>query len=72
MIDRAAGFFKSLNHFFEFLDGILADATYFIPLYVQGALAMLFFFAFIILACKLVKGIFEIIKSVLTSIFFFM
>ena len=71
MIDRITGFFKSLNHFFQFFNGLMEDMTYFVPMYIQGALAMLLFFAFVVLAVKLVKGILEVIKTILTSIFFF-
>lgn len=71
MIDRIKGFWDSLVHFFTFFDDLMADVTYFVPPYIQGALLMFIFFALIILACKLVKGIIEVAKSLLASIFFF-
>ncbi len=71
MINRIIGFFQSLSHFFEYLNDMLGELTTFVPAYIQGALAMLFFFAAIILMCKLVKGIIEVAKTILKSIFFF-
>lgn len=71
MLDRLQGFWESLVHFFSFLGDLMVNIAFFVPPYVQGALYMLVFVATTILAIKIVKGLIDIIKTVLTTVFFF-
>lgn len=71
MIKRIISFFQSIGSFFDYINDMLGELVSFVPSYISGALAMLFFFAAVILMVKLVKGLIDVVKSLLASVFSF-
>lgn len=63
MIERTLGLWQSIKHFFQFLNTILAELSGFIPLYIQGALALVFFFAVVLFIVKFVTGLLKVIST---------
>lgn len=63
MIDRLLGFWQSIRHFFQFFFSILGEIGAFVPVYIQGALAVVFACAMILFIAKLIKGFLNVVAA---------
>lgn len=63
MIDRLLGFWQSIKHFFQFFFSVLGEIQAFVPVYIQGALAVVFACAVILFIVKLVNGFLKVVAA---------